>query len=93
MPVTFHIPGYLRDFTGGRSDIHLNVSPANLRDALEAVCSVHPGVRDRVMNEQGQVREHINVFLGDENMRFLQGLTTPLPDDSEITIVPAVSGG
>ena len=51
------------------------------------------GIRDRVVNEQGNVREHINIFVGDENIRFTSGLATPLRGGSEITIVPAVSGG
>jgi len=93
VPVTFHIPGALRQFTDGRSKVELEISAATIADALSALYAVHPGVRDRVLTEQGQVREHINLFVGDENIRYTGGLATPLPPNSEISIVPAVSGG
>lgn len=93
MPVTFHIPGALRQFTDGRRTVELEISAATVADALSALYAVHPGVRDRVLTEQGQVREHINLFVGDENIRYTGGLATPLPPNSEISIVPAVSGG
>ena len=93
MPVTFHIPGALREFTCGRRVVEIEQSPATLTDALSALYALYPGVRDRVLTEQGQVREHINLFVGDENIRYTGGLATPLPPNSEISIVPAVSGG
>lgn len=93
MPVTFHIPGALREFTGGRREIRVEQSPGLLSDALSLLYSLYPGVRDRVINEQGQVREHINIFVGEENMRYTGGLATILPPNPEISIVPAVSGG
>jgi len=93
VPVTFHIPGALRQFTDGRSKVELEISAATVADALSALYAVHPGVRDRVLTEQSQVREHINLFVGDENIRYTGGLATPLPPNSEISIVPAVSGG
>lgn len=93
MPVTFHIPGALREFTAGRSKVALNDSPATLADALSALWTLYPGVRDRIATEQGQVREHVNIFIGDENVRYTGGLASPVPPGSEISIVPAVSGG
>ena len=93
MPVTIHIPGHLRQFTEGRSKVELPDSPRLVADALSALYSLYPGVRDRVITEQGQVREHINIFVGDESIRYTGGLATPLPPNSEISIVPAVSGG
>ena len=93
MPVIFHIPGALREFTGGRGTIQLENAPHNVGDALSALYALHPGVRDRVITEQGQVRDHINIFVGDENIRYTGGLATPVPPNSEISIVPAVSGG
>ena len=93
MPVTFHIPGALRPFTAGHGKIDLEHSPQILSDALLLLYSLHPGVRDRVLNEQGQLREHINIFVGEENSRYTGGLATSLPPNSEISIVPAVSGG
>jgi molybdopterin synthase sulfur carrier subunit len=93
VPVTFHIPGALREFTGGRSQVQIEHSPAILADALSALWSLYPGVRDRIATEQGQVREHINIFIGDENIRYTGGLASSLSPGSEISIVPAVSGG
>lgn len=93
MAVIFHIPGYLRSFTGGRSRVELAGSPATVGEALEALWAVHPGVRDRVLTEQGELREHVNVFVGDESIRFSGGLATPVAEGSEISILPAVSGG
>ena len=93
MPVTFHIPGALREFTAGRSTVEIAQSPATLAEALSALWTLHPGVRDRIATEQGQVREHINIFVGDENMRYTGGLATPVRAGCEISIVPAVSGG
>lgn len=93
MPVTFHIPAALREFTAGRSTVKIDASPANIADALTALWSLYPGVRDRITDEQGQVRQHINLFLGNEHIRYSGGLATPVPDGAQISIVPAVSGG
>ncbi|MGA2645262.1 MAG: ubiquitin-like small modifier protein 1 [Candidatus Sulfotelmatobacter sp.] len=93
MPVTFHIPGALREFTAGRSKVEIETSPATLGDALAALWTLYPGVRDRIATEQGQVREHVNIFIGDENVRYTGGLASPVSAESEISIVPAVSGG
>src|ERR1700722_4834937 len=93
MPVTFHIPGALREFTAGRSTVALEHSPATLADALSALWTLYPGVRDRIATEQGQGREHINIFIGDENVRYTGGLASPVSAGAEISIVPAVSGG
>jgi molybdopterin synthase sulfur carrier subunit len=93
MPVTFHIPAGLREFTGGKSRVQVEHSPATLADALTALWELYPGVRDRVVNEQGQIRQHINVFIGDEDIRYSGGLMSPVPAGSQISIIPAVSGG
>jgi sulfur-carrier protein len=93
LPVTFHIPGALREFTAGHSRVEIEPSPKTLAEALSALWTLYPGVRDRVATEQGQVREHINIFIGDENVRYTGGLASPISAGSEISIVPAVSGG
>ena len=79
--------------TGGREQIEIGGSPATVGDALEALWTICPGLRDRVATEQGEIREHVNVFVGDENVRFTGGLTTPVPDGAEISIFHAVIGG
>jgi molybdopterin converting factor small subunit len=91
--ILFHIPGALREFTGGRATVQLAVASGTIGDALAALWTLHPGIRDRVINEQGQVRQHINIFIGNENVRYTGGLATKLKEDTEISIVPAVSGG
>ena len=93
MPVTFHIPGALREFTSGHSTIRIEQNPAILSEALSALWSLHPGLRDRITTEQGQIREHINIFIGAEDIRYTGGLTSRIPPGSDISIVPAISGG
>ena len=93
MAVTFHIPGALREFTGGRSEVEIEDSGATLAVALSALWTIYPGIRDRVTTEQGEIREHINIFIGDENIRYTGGLMSPVPAGAEISILPAVSGG
>jgi molybdopterin synthase sulfur carrier subunit len=91
--MTFHIPAALREFTGGRSRIEIEHEPAILNDVLAQLWSVYPGLRDRIITEQGQVRAHINIFVGEENIRYLGGLAARVVADSVISIIPAVSGG
>jgi sulfur-carrier protein len=91
--VTFYIPGALREFTAGRSMVQIEFVPGTLADALSGLWTLYPGVRDRIVTEQGQVRQHINIFIGTENVRYTGGLASPVSNGSEISIVPAVSGG
>jgi molybdopterin converting factor small subunit len=95
VPVIFHIPGPLREFTGGRGKVEVEMerSPATVAEALSALYAVYPGVRDRIATEQGPIREHINVFIGDEDIRYTGGLMSRISSGVEISIVPAVSGG
>lgn len=93
MPVTFHIPATLREFTQGHSKIEVEYSATTLVDALSALWMLYPAIRDRMANEQGQIRQHINVFIGNEDIRYTGGLSTPVLPGAEIWIVPAVSGG
>jgi molybdopterin converting factor small subunit len=89
----FLIPGALREFSGGRGQVEIAVQSTTVDQALLALWALCPGMRDRVVTEQGEVRPHINIFVGDENIRYSGGLATPLSADSMISIVPAVSGG
>lgn len=91
--ITFHIPGPLRSFSGGRSEVELQQDIATVFEALQCLWTACPGMRDRVVTEQGQVREHINIFLGHEDIRYTGGLATRVPPGAEISIVPAISGG
>ena len=93
MTVSFWIPGPLTLMTGGRSHVDVETSGGTLQDALEALFAAHPGIRDRVLTERGEFREHVNVFVGKSESRSIGGLTTPVADDIEISIIPAISGG
>lgn len=93
MPVTVRIPSYLAAFAGGSKAIVVNGAPATASGVLQELWRLHPGLRDRIVDEQGEVRQHINIFVDEESIRFADGLATPAPDGSEILIVPAVSGG
>jgi sulfur-carrier protein len=93
VPITFHIPAALREFTAGHSAVKIEASPATVADALTALWALYPGLRDRIVTEQGQVRQHINIFIGNEHIRYTGGLATLLADGAEVSIVPAVSGG
>lgn len=79
--------------TGGRSEVGVETAGNSLRDALDALFAVHPGVRDRVLTERGEIRQHVNVFVGTREARSTGGLATPVADGTEISIIPAISGG
>jgi sulfur-carrier protein len=93
MAVSFRIPTYLSAFAEGKNLLAVDGAPATVAAALESLWQRHPGLRDRIVDEQGQVRQHINIFVGEEAIRFADGLATRVPDGTEILIVPAVSGG
>jgi MoaD family protein len=93
MAIRFFIPTYLRTFAEGRSEIALNLDAPTVNDALAALWKAHPGLRDRVVTEQNEVRQYINIFVGAENIRDCQGLGTEVKEGCEITIVPSVAGG
>jgi len=93
LPIVFHIPGALREYTGGQSKVSIDSTPNTLQEALAALWRVYSGLKDRVVTEQGQLREHINIFIGDEEIRYTGGLMSPVPPGAEISIVPAISGG
>jgi molybdopterin synthase sulfur carrier subunit len=93
MALTIVIPAPLLALTGGRDRITLDPPPPTVGEALARLWQKHPGLRDRILTEQGQVRPHVNVFIGDESIRFVGGLAAPVPDGEVLTILPAVSGG
>jgi molybdopterin converting factor small subunit len=93
VPVVVAIPGPLQPYAGGRAAVELRERCDTVGDALEALGEQYPGVRDRVLTEQGDVRQHLNVFVDEDNVRFSLGLATPVSPESRVTILPAVSGG
>ena len=93
MAVTFHIPGPLVRFSDGRSEVRVEADPATLGEGLDLLGTLYPGLRDRLLTEQGSLREHINIFVGNEDARHTGSLATRLAADAQITILPAISGG
>ncbi|MGI8836441.1 MAG: ubiquitin-like small modifier protein 1 [Pyrinomonadaceae bacterium] len=91
--ITVNVAGFLTDFTNGQSRIVLDSAAATVAQALDSLWQQHVGLRDRVVNERGQLRPHVNIFLNDENIKHKEMLETRLPETCEITILPAVSGG
>lgn len=91
MAVTVRIPTPLRKVTGGAA--RLDARGTTVRQALDDVAQAHPELAERVYDEQGQLRRFINLFVSGEDIRFLNGLDTPLPEGAELSIVPAVAGG
>jgi sulfur-carrier protein len=91
MSLTIRIPTQLRTFTGGSGEVQ--VEAASVGDALKALDAAHPGLADRLFDESGQLRRFVNVFLADEDVRFLEGLATPIAEGQTLSIVPAVAGG
>jgi molybdopterin converting factor small subunit len=91
MSVTVRIPTTLRPLSGGQSEVA--VDGATLRDVLDALDGAHPGFKDRLLDDEGNLRRFVNVFVADDDVRFLQGLDTPVPDGETVAIIPAVAGG
>jgi len=91
MSVTVRIPTPLRTLTGGNEEVSLE-APSTVGDAIEQMEKKHPGVKDRLLDEKG-VRKFINIYVGEEDIRFLDGLGTKLKDGEQISIVPAIAGG
>jgi sulfur-carrier protein len=91
MSVTVRVPTTLRTLTGGASEV--SVEGTTVREALAALDGAHPGFADRLLDEDGNLRRFVNVFVADDDIRFLEGLDTTVPDGETVAIVPAVAGG
>ena len=91
MAVIVRMPTPLRKLTGDRSEIEGTGS--NMRELLDNLEDLHPGIRERLVDEGGTVRRFINVYLNEEDIRFLDGLETAVADGDRVTIVPAIAGG
>lgn len=89
--VTIRIPTTLRTLTGGASTVE--VDGATVGEVLANLDTAHPGFADRLFDEQGALRRFVNVFLADDDVRYLDGVDTAVADGSELSIIPAVAGG
>lgn len=92
MSVTVKIPTQMREAVGGASEIQIGQA-SSLGELMDEIRQAHPGLLDRITDEEGQLRRFVNVYVGDEDVRFLDGLKTPLEDGSVVSILPAVAGG
>ncbi len=90
MAVTVKLPTQLRDAAGGSAA--LSADGATVGEALESVFAQHGELRERLIQD-GDLRRFVNVYVGGEDIRFLDGLQTPLAEGGELTILPAVAGG
>jgi sulfur-carrier protein len=88
---TVRIPTPLRKLTDGNAEVA--VEGDDLRGVVTSLDAAHPGIGDRLLDADGQLRRFVNVFVRDEDVRFQQGLDTPVGDDDVVSIVPAVAGG
>ena len=91
MAVTVRIPTTLRPMAGGNSQVQ--VEGATLADVIEALEAAHPGLKDRLLDESGAMRKFVNIFVADDDVRYLDGLAPPVPAGETVRIIPAVAGG
>ena len=91
MAILVRIPTPLRTLTGNAEEVQLETAKS-VREVVSQLEAKHPGIRDRIMDEKG-VRKFINIYVGDEDIRFLDGLDTALTDGAQLSIVPAIAGG
>ncbi|MEH6377722.1 ubiquitin-like small modifier protein 1 [Streptomyces sp. KLMMK] len=91
MSVTVRIPTILRTYTGGKAEV--SAEGATLADVLQSLEKNHSGIAARVLDDAGKLRRFVNVYVNDDDVRFEQGLQTPTPDGSAVSVIPAVAGG
>jgi sulfur-carrier protein len=91
MSVTVRIPTQLRELSGGAAE--LSAEGATVADVLKALEAAHPGFAERLFDDQGELRRFVNVFVADEDIRFLDGVNTDVAPGATVSIVPAVAGG
>lgn len=91
MSVTIRIPTILRNLTGGAAEV--TAEGSTLAEVLTALETDHPGIRARVVDDEGRLRRFVNIYVDDDDVRFAQGLDTPTPDGTKVSVIPAVAGG
>jgi molybdopterin synthase sulfur carrier subunit len=91
MAVTVRIPTTLRPMSGGNKLVE--VAPGTLSEVITGLESAHPGFSDRLLDESGDLRKFVNIFVDDDDVRYLDGLNTQVGDGITVSIIPAVAGG
>ncbi|SEF16388.1 ubiquitin-like small modifier protein 1 [Jiangella alba] len=94
MSVAVRVPTILRTYTKGESDVSVDVPEgATLADVLGALEAAYPGIGARVLDDTGQIRRFVNVYVNEDDVRFSDGLQTPTPAGAKVSVIPAVAGG
>jgi sulfur-carrier protein len=93
MSVSVRIPTILRTYTDGASEVSITPEGDTLQGVLDALEAAHPGLRARVLDDEGNLRRFVNVYVNDEDVRFEDGLGTVTPAGASVSIIPAVAGG
>lgn len=95
--VTVRVPTILRTYTGGEAEVTVDASATEggetLAGVLQALEASYPGIQARILDDSGALRRFVNVYVGDEDVRFAEGLATPTPGGTQISVIPAVAGG
>ena len=91
MAVTVRIPTTMRPLTGGEKQV--SVETGTLSDVIAALEAAHPGLGERLLDEDGGLRKFVNIFVDDDDVRYLDGLDTKVGDGITVSIIPAVAGG
>ena len=91
MSVSVRIPTILRTYTLGESEV--SASGATVTEVLDDLDARYPGIKARILDEQGAIRRFVNVYVGNDDVRFLDALDTKVSDDAQISVIPAVAGG
>jgi sulfur-carrier protein len=89
--VSVRIPTILRTYTGGESEV--TAEGATLAEVLDHLEAGYTGIRARILDDAGDIRRFVNVYVGNDDVRFLDGLATATPDGAQLSIIPAVAGG
>lgn len=91
MTVQVRIPTILRSYTGGAAEV--SATAGSLRDVIAGLDADYPGLGGRIVDDGGKLRRFVNVYVGDEDVRFAEGLDTPVAAGSRVSVIPAVAGG
>jgi molybdopterin synthase sulfur carrier subunit len=89
--ITVRIPTPLRPMTGGKNEVE--IAGNTVAEIIDNLGSAHPGIKERLYDEEGEVRRFINIYVNEEDIRFLTGKDTPLKDGDQVSIIPAIAGG
>jgi len=91
MRVSVRIPTILRSYTGGSAEV--DAEPGTLREVIAGLDAAYPGIAGRIVDDTGNLRRFVNVYVGEEDVRFASGLDTPVPAGARVSVIPAVAGG